>query len=156
MQSKPPTHLIYDWGKEIVAHNGLLPTLCTDLHPGSSCAWFKIDKAIKTLKVACGVYFFVQILPSLIFKFHRYRKNPKAEIKKTLISYIKSVLFLASTSAVPFMIYCNLSQYRGTSDFGTFLPCLISGDLGVLFEAPTRQKEIGLFLLPKVFIAVKN
>jgi tellurite resistance protein TehA-like permease len=98
---------------------------------------------------ALKVFFFATILPAVIFRFKKLKNNPKEEIKKTLKSYFRSVLFLGLACSIPPTINCHLMKLFG---YTGRLPGFISqifGMIWVALETFQRQREIGLFLIPK-------
>ena len=96
------------------------------------------------------------ILPAFIFKFKRIKKKPVEEIKKILISFIRSVAFFTFACSLPPTINCHMQRVLG---YTGRLPGFLSQIFGMCFvcvESIQRQREIGLFLMPKAIQSLWN
>ena len=96
------------------------------------------------------IYTVVHILPTLIFKMKQLKKEPKKVLKRMIINWTRSVLFLTISCIVPPIARCYWSKWGPKTDrMRAGLPGVFSVMIGCLFETQGRQREIGLFLLPK-------
>jgi len=65
------------------------------------------------LKAAIKVFLIANILPALIFRFKSFKKDPINESKKTLKSFIRSVLFLSLACSLPPIMNCHIQRIVG-------------------------------------------
>eukprot|EP00347_Sterkiella_histriomuscorum_P018590 403344932 len=140
---------------DLIASRGQALLDCTHVHPEQTCLqydWMKLQQIGGT---ALKVYIVIHIIPTLIFKHKQLRKDPWPTIKKMLINYFRSVMFLTLVCALPPILQCYFSKLFGkTNRDVSLLSVTFSSFIGVLFETVHRQREIGLFLLPKAIPAL--
>ena len=123
---------------DLIEKGGNRRVFCNELHEGVTCGAYTFNKLFKTFKISLNVFFLVHILPSIIFRFKQFKENPIKTTKKTLISYFRSVMFLALITAVPFCMVCKIGKWRGKTDVVTFKIIKALGDLGCIFEQASR------------------
>ncbi|CAK92935.1 unnamed protein product (macronuclear) [Paramecium tetraurelia] len=102
------------------------------------------------------VYLPVHLLPFLIYKRKAFIKNPISTTARSLLSYIKSVLFL--TLMVQSLRYNWCKQVRFRKVVDPLIP-MTGGFLGafsLLLESKTRVQEIMLSIVPRFFETLLN
>ena len=123
---------------DFVKNNGNRIFEYEDVHPGLSCNRYGITKVAKAIKIQMNVFFIIQILPTLIFKCKALKENPNQQIKKMLLSYARSVLFLAFCASLSFATICRVSKLMGSTNYCTFRIQHIICTVSCLIESPGR------------------
>ncbi|CDW84220.1 UNKNOWN [Stylonychia lemnae] len=135
---------------DLIASKGQTLLDCTNVHPDQTCLQYDWLKLRQIGGTALKIYVVIHIIPTIIFKHKQLRKDPIPTLKRMLINYIRSVLFLTLACALPPILQCYTSKLFGrTNRDASLLSLTISSIVGVFFETVQRQREIGLFLLPK-------
>jgi len=121
---------------------------CKDLHD-HSCFFSTCQRFVTVARGTYKYYIPFHLIPFLLFKLKRLRKQPKETIIRALIYYIRSILFMAGFNAVLkyFQCFCKNQVGRYT---------IVGPSLGAFFSAWTcfletesRRTEICLFILPR-------
>ena len=141
--------------KDFIASGGKGLLDCKHVHPGQTCLQYDYWK-LKNVFIAAAKVFTVTTLVSALFRWKAYKNKPKQECKKALIAFIRSTLFLALACSLPPILNCYMQRWFG---YTGRLPGLLSQVFGVSWvaiESTQRQREIGVFLLPKAVQSIWN
>lgn len=103
---------------------------CKHVHPGQTCWQYDTWKLKNVFIASCKVFLVANILPAFIFKFKRIKKKPVEEIKKILISFIRSVAFFTFACSLPPTINCHMQKLFG---YTGRMPGFVSQIFGICF-----------------------
>ncbi|CAD8115145.1 unnamed protein product [Paramecium sonneborni] len=132
------------------------PYKCEFFHPGYTCETQLLHMLPLLFAKNAKVYLPVHLLPFLIYKRKAFLKNPISTTARSLLSYLKSVLFL--TLMVQSMRYnwCKQVRFRNTVDPSIPLIGGFIGAFSLLLESRTRAQEIMLSIVPRYCETIFN
>ena len=110
---------------------------CTEFwHAGETCFEYKISRTIKLTKFASKFMLIGLVIPQLFLKWKRLMNEPIPTLKSIFKQYLRSCIYIALCSIIPFPAACHLIQMRGMKFeyFGNVFICFSLGMLAFFFE----------------------
>ncbi|CAI2380172.1 unnamed protein product [Moneuplotes crassus] len=131
---------------EFITHafkGGNIP--CRLMHD-HTCEYDAILRFIKIFKAAFKFYAPIHLIPVIIFKLKRIKKQPWKVIKGYLKNVFQSCMFLSVYMTILKYGMCIFRNLLGNRPLSILLAGVISFP-GMFFEAPGRRTEMSLYFL---------
>ncbi|CAI2379991.1 unnamed protein product [Moneuplotes crassus] len=117
-----------------------------DLHKGYLCESYAIVRAFQVMKNASKFYGTIHLLPVLIFKLKKLRKEPLKVIKGYVKNVAKSCLFLATYMGLLIYGLCIFRRLLGNRPLHVIFAGLWTFP-GMFWEAEGRRTEMSHYFL---------
>ena len=99
--------------------------------------------------MAFKFYIPIHLIPSLIFKTDKFKKNPKIYIKRSLKNTFMSSMFISAYVAGFWWLACIFRNIRVSGDKISLIMAGLICSFAVFFEEPSRRTEIALYMFPR-------
>ena len=122
---------------------------CNRLHD-DNCSVAVIKKAFYISKASSKFYLLIHLFSLLVFQRQKLQENPKKMIRKMIIGYVKSQLFIMGMMAGAKIMFCSL-QYipEKYSKSYEFLVQLFFSNIWILLESNSRINVLSMYILPR-------
>ena len=107
-------------------------------------------KFLNIFKNTNKMYFFVHLIPLVLYKRKDLKKQPIKTIVKFIFGWLRSMLFVCSFALLSRAAWCSAIG-QGKVSYGKFTGWMILASLGILLESKSRMPEYGMNLLPRYF-----
>ncbi|CAD8118809.1 unnamed protein product [Paramecium sonneborni] len=132
------------------------PYKCEFFHPGYTCETQLLHMFPVLFYESSKVYLPVHLLPLLIYKRKAFVQNPIRTTARTLLSFLKSVLFVTFMVEIFRYNCCKQIRFRNIVDSFTPIPGGFIGGLFLYLESENRAQEIMLNVVPRYFETIFN
>lgn len=124
--------------------------VCQIVHPGTTCHHDAFQFFLGGIRRSLPVYLPVYLLPALVLRLKKLKRQPKQESKKLLVNISRSTLFLAMYCTVAWLSLCTqrrISMLQIPSSASTWLIASPLSGATVLLEKKERRIELALYVL---------
>ena len=129
---------------------------CKLIHGDHLCITETVYKCVKVLYYSIKVYGVVHILSLLLFRLRSLRNEPKEVLENTIKSILKSCIFAISTIACNIYGRCWAIYLTQKSTPLPLILCAMLSNFSIMWEYPSRRRELTLFILPRTIETVWN
>ena len=121
---------------------------CKVIHD-HSCNWQGFLKWWHVFSMAFKFYIPIHLIPSLIFKMDKFKKDPKMYIKRCLKNTVMSSMFISAYVGGFWYLCCVFRNLRMSGDKMCLVFSGLICSMAVFFEPPSRRTELALYMFPR-------
>ena len=126
---------------------------CQHYHSHDCTVW-QLVKPLDIIRFSGKMYFVIHLIPLLLFKRKRMMKEPLKTSAKFIYGWVKSLLFCIFYALIVRRGWCILFE-KGDLQRWKFITLNVLATCAVLWEAPSRQVEIAMNVVPRYFESLK-
>ena len=121
-----------------------------------SCEYEAALRFWRVFKLALKFYMPIHLVPLLIFKGKRIRKEPGKVLKSFLKGFMRSVMMLSVYCMIFRYGLCQTKNLRQKVDSLNPIIAGFSATFSILWEPANRRVELALYLVPRFLEALWN
>lgn len=110
----------------------------------------QVVKFFNIFKNTWKMYFFVHLIPVVLYKRKDLKKKPLRSIVKFVLGWLRSMLFVCGFALISRRAWCR-GISNGKISYSTILGWYGLAACAILIEAPSRMSEYPMNLLPRYF-----
>ena len=122
---------------------------CNHFHD-NHCLIPQIVKFLNIFKNTYKMYFFVHLIPLILYKRKDMKNKPLKTIVKFVLGWLRSMFFVCSFALLSRYAWCS-GTGNGNVNYSKFGGWMILAGFGILLESRSRMPEYPMNLLPRYF-----